>query len=96
MRQYIDILLNKRVFTYHSDIEVVAVGMEVLVPFRRGRGSGYVVGISYAEPKFKTKPIVHIVREKPQFTENMVKLIDWISDYYLCYRSKALELILPK
>ena len=96
MRQYIDILLNKRVFTYHSDDEVVAVGMEVLVPFRRGRGSGYVVGVSASQPKFATKPIVHIVREKPQFTEDMVKLIDWISDYYLCYRSKALELILPK
>ncbi|MFH1429423.1 MAG: hypothetical protein ABIH39_06735 [Candidatus Margulisiibacteriota bacterium] len=94
MKKYTEILINKRIFTYHTE-EDVAVGMEVLVPFRNKRASGYIVGI-VDEPEFVTKPIVHVVRYKPQFTEDLAKIADYIADYYKCFRSKAYELILPK
>ncbi|MFC1477977.1 hypothetical protein ACFL57_00780 [Candidatus Margulisiibacteriota bacterium] len=94
MRKYIEVLINKRIFTYHTE-EEIAVGMEVLVPFRRQRSSGYVVGI-VDEPEFETKPIVHVVRYKPQFTADLAQIADHIADYYKCFRSKAYELILPK
>jgi len=95
MKQYLDILINKRIFTYHTE-DSVTVGMEVLVPFRNHKASGYVINVTDNKPDFSTKPIVHIIREAPQFTDELVVLADWISETYQCYRSKAFELILPK
>ncbi|MFC1595943.1 hypothetical protein ACFL4D_01505 [Candidatus Margulisiibacteriota bacterium] len=92
--KYIEVLINKRIFTYQSSMPV-EIGAEVLVPFRRHRASGYVVGI-VEKPGFETKSIVDVVRPKPQFTSELAQLSDWIADYYKCYRAKAFELVLPK
>jgi len=91
---YIEVLINKRLFTYQS-AEEVQVGQEVLVPLRQRRASGYVVKI-VPQPAFETKAIVDVVRVAPQFTNDLAELAEWIAEYYRCYRSKALELILPK
>jgi primosomal protein N' (replication factor Y) len=92
--RYIEILIRKHLFTYHYT-QPIEVGQEVLVPFRNGRASGYVVKI-VPKPEFETKAIIDIVRPKPQFSADLAALADWISETYLCYRTKAMELILPK
>jgi primosomal protein N' (replication factor Y) len=94
MKNYLEVLINKHIFTYECEQEV-AIGQEVLVPFRNRRASGYVVGL-VEKPEFATKPIIDIVRPKPQYSKELTDLANWIADYYYCYRTKAFELILPR
>jgi primosomal protein N' len=93
-KHYYNILINKRIYTYFSPKDL-PIGLEVVVPLRSKKVSGFIIE-NAEEPSFKTREIIHAVRQEPQFKEEMVALADWIANKYYCYRSKALELILPK
>lgn len=66
--------------------EVIQIGQLVLVPFgRQGLVKAFVVGFSdYLPENIKAKKISKILEEKPLFSLDYLKLLEWIANYYMC------------
>ena len=98
MKDYVEIYVNKKVYTYLVPEELsgsVAIGSKVEVSLRNRSLEGYV--LRFAEkPDFKTLPIKCLVDDIRYFDSDHVQLIDWISDYYKCFPETALKLIVPR
>jgi primosomal protein N' (replication factor Y) (superfamily II helicase) len=85
-------------FTYHlsRDLEgVVLPGMRVVVPFKRDRLTGVVVGFR-DQVDFRTRPIIDAPDPEPAFDEGMLRLTRWVADYYLSSWGEALRAALPQ
>ena len=80
-------------FDYISD-ENVEVGCRVVVPFGNKKLIGFVVGIKQKQ-EMSLKKIVKIVDKVPLVNEELLKLANWISNYYLCSVGVALNAVLP-
>jgi|SRR3989339_558511 len=85
--------INKN-FDYISDFDV-KTGCRVLVPFNNRKITGFVVAIK-EKSDVHLKKIIKVVDTEPIITEDLIKLANWISEYYLCSFGSALNLILPK
>ncbi|MDR1748025.1 MAG: primosomal protein N' [Spirochaetaceae bacterium] len=46
-------------------------------------------------PESQIKPAIRILDEEPLFTDELIRLSDWIASYYLCSRGEALAAMLP-
>ena len=77
--------------------ESIQVGKRVLVPLGRGNhvAAGYCVGVHYAVPKRKLKPISKILDDQVLLRPEMLKLTRWMASYYLCSWGQALNAVLP-
>lgn len=87
------------VFTYKvpADLETtIKVGQLVKIPLRRRSVNGIILKLTKAEPNFRTSDILAILDESPILTPTYAKLLRWISEYYFCTLSKALQLLVPK
>ena len=79
----------------------VKVGMKVMVPFGRGnsRREAYVVALRMLDiPEEKRnvyKDIFEICANFPALSDQMVKLSEWMADYYCCAREVAVRSLLP-
>jgi primosomal protein N' (replication factor Y) len=75
----------------------VRAGMQVMVPFGRSRRQGYVVGLAEESeyPAAKLKPILEICGRHPQIPDTLLKLGEWLADYYCCSREQAVRTLLP-
>ncbi len=62
-----------------SDIKI---GVPVFVSFGRRNLTGYVTGFSKLAPK-GVKPIKEIVSPEPLFTACLLKVLSWLSNYYI-------------
>lgn len=62
------------------------VGQLVLVPFgRQGLVKAFVVGFSdYLPENIKAKKISKILEEKPLFSLDYLKMLEWVANYYMC------------
>ncbi|UCF65819.1 MAG: DEAD/DEAH box helicase family protein, partial [bacterium] len=87
-------------FTYRipSELaEVIQPGMQVSVPFSRRFVSGIVITISDKPPaRLKTteiKEIRDLLDPEPLVSRELMELLKWISDYYVCYLGEAFRLI---
>lgn len=74
----------------------VDVGSRVWVPFGRKTVTGYVVSFSDKASYKKTKAIIDTVEDYPLLNKNIIKLADFIADYYLCPIGLVFKCILPK
>lgn len=75
---------------------VIKTGDQVEIPFGRGKPrKGYVVGFKDKSDFPKLKEIVNLVEAHPRIPENLLKLGDWMADYYCCAREQAVRTILP-
>lgn len=76
---------------------VINVGQAVMVPFgRQGLINAFVVGFSdYLPPEIKAKNISKILDEKPLFTLEYLKLLEWVANYYCCDFITVLNMALP-
>jgi primosomal protein N' (replication factor Y) len=65
---------------------LIKIGQMVLVPFgRQGLVTAFIVGFSdYLPENIKAKKINSILEEKPLFSLEYLKLLEWISNYYMC------------
>ena len=76
----------------------VPVGGRVRVPFgRRKHELGYCVGLkpeSNLEPS-RLRSILKSLDEEPVFTERMLRLAEWMADYYRCSHGEALHAAIP-
>ena len=89
--------LNKK-FHYRippSFINQIEIGKRVKVPFGSRTMIGYCVGSTDVSEVKKTKDIIQVIDEKPILSPQMLRLAEWLSDYYFCGWGEALETVLP-
>ena len=76
----------------------VTIGTLVSVPFGKGKErEGCVVAISHhsAYPLDQLKAISAIKDERPSLPDSLLKLADWMAEYYCCTRERALQNLMP-
>jgi len=92
--------LGVKTFSYIIPDEIkdkLQIGQAVSVPFgRQGFINAFVVGFSdYLPPEIKAKKIGKILDEKPLFSLEYLKLLEWVSNYYCCDFITVLNMAVP-
>ena len=83
-------------YCWPEDLELVPEpGLQVLVPFGRQKKGGVVVGVNKKSKLSELKFIESLVEEKPLFTEEILKLTRWTSEYYFCAWGEVLNAAIP-
>ena len=83
-------------YCWPEDLELVPeAGLQVLVPFGRQKKGGVVVGVNKKSKLSELKFIESLVEEKPLFTEEILKLTRWTSEYYFCAWGEVLNAAIP-
>lgn len=77
--------------------DIIQIGQAILVPFgRQGKVNAFVVGFgNYLPEGIKAKKISRILNEKPLFTLEYLKLLEWIANYYICDFITILNTAIP-
>ncbi len=72
------------------------IGCRVLVPFGRKKMTGYVISArSRAPGRVRLKEIVDVVDVEPLLNGNILRLAQWMSDYYVHPVGEVLRTVLP-
>lgn len=92
--------LGVKTFSYLIPDEIrekIQIGQAVLVPFGRQKGvNAFVVGFSdYLPQEIKAKKISKILDEKPLFSIEYLKLLEWVANYYVCDFVTVLNMAIP-
>ena len=87
-------------FTYRVPPELEAevdLGRRVAVPFGRSkRATGYVVGFAESAPDgVALRDVAEVLDPFPLFTPDLLTLVRWAEDYYLCAPGELLRAALP-
>ena len=82
-------------FTYKIADQQPVVGGRVLVPFRAERLSGVVMALHDREPSMKAKTVLQVLDTEPVLDEGLMKLGQWISQYYLAPIGDVFRGMLP-
>lgn len=82
-------------FTYKTGEFAPVVGGRVLVPFRTSRLAGIVTRLHDTPPSMKAKSILAAMDEAPVLDEGLLKLGEWISQYYLAPIGEVFRSMLP-
>jgi len=77
-------------------IDRISLGSRVTIPFRGKVTTGCVVGFLAESDVKNLKDIVQITDKKPLLTPQVIRLTEWMSNYYLCSRGKILNYAIPK
>src|ERR1700683_1646409 len=84
------------VFTYRVGAEATpVVGGRVLVPFRQQRMTGVVVELHDRKPSVKTKTVLGVLDHAPVLDDQLLRLGQWITDYYLAPLGEVFRTMLP-
>ena len=77
--------------------ETIQIGQAVLVPFgRQGLINAFIVGFSdYLPAEIKAKKVNKILDEKPLFTLDYLKLLEWVANYYCSDFVSVLNMAIP-
>ena len=75
--------------------QIPETGLQVLVPFGRQKKGGIVVGVNKNSKLSKLKVIESIIEDKPLFSEEILKLTKWTSEYYFCAWGEVLNAAIP-
>ncbi|GAV25027.1 primosomal protein N' [Carboxydothermus islandicus] len=86
-----------RLYTYKlpfSDLKEVSIGAKVRFNFNNRLEEGFIFSLD-EERNFsgEIKPILEVLPEELWLTPELVEMIKWISEYYLCSITEALTLI---
>jgi len=85
-------------FTYLVPRPLVAharVGSRVIVPFGRKQLTGVIVSLSDSSSVKGIKPIQDVLDVEPSFSQEMMKLLAWISAYYLAPVGEVFKAAMP-
>lgn len=87
-------------FTYRVPKEwdsYVETGLRVVVPFGSSKAyTGVIVSVHQTPPKnYQAKYILEILDEYPLVTSHQLKLIEWVSAYYMCTPGEVFQAALP-
>jgi primosomal protein N' (replication factor Y) (superfamily II helicase) len=83
------------VFTYRNNDQAPVVGARVLVPFRNDRLSGVVTALHDREPSMQAKSVLAVLDPEPVLDVSLMKLGQWISQYYLAPVGEVFRTMLP-
>lgn len=77
--------------------EKIQIGQAVLVPFgRQGNVNAFIVGFGdYLPEGIKAKKVSKILDEKPLFTLEYLKLLEWVANYYCSDFVTVLNMAIP-
>lgn len=80
--------------------ERIRPGTRVIVPLGRGnrRLTGYCVRLrppTDSASRHRLKELVSLVDDEPLLSESMLRLTEWMSEYYLCPWGQVLEGVIP-
>ena len=105
---FVQVILNNnskstdQIYTYGVPYEFESLaeeGKRVSVNFGRGKNiiDALIVSLSSTcdYPLEKIKPIIEILDENPIVSKEMIKIISWIRDRYICKYSDAMRLMIP-
>jgi primosomal protein N' (replication factor Y) len=87
-----------RQFTYEIPgdlVDAVRIGGRVVAPFRKRYLTGVVVGLPNQSSISEVKPIHDVLDQNPVFSDEILRLTRWISDYYLSSWGEALKAASP-
>ncbi len=98
MPSYCDVALPvplESTFTYRLDGRQAVVGGRVLVPFRDKRLTGIVTALHDREPSANTKTVLNVLDAAPVLDSGLIKLGEWIAQYYLAPLGEVFRTMLP-
>lgn len=99
MPKYARVLLDDsggRAFDYEvPDSLSLAVGSRVRVPVRTRSLLGTIIALSDITEADGVRPINEVVGDEPQIQPHLIKLAEWMADYYCCPLEAALRSVLP-
>ncbi len=102
--QYTNMVLD-RSFTYvYSGEKKVGPGYRVLIKFNNKQIAGYVVSANSTDLSldelikqsgYDIEEIIDVMDSEPILNEDLLKLVDELTDYYLCGKMAILQCMLP-
>ena len=98
MPQFCDVALPvplDMAFTYQVAEVVPVIGGRVLVPFRNERLSGIVTALHDNQPAVQTKTVLQVLDPEPVLDATLMRLGQWISQYYLAPIGEVFRTMLP-
>src|SRR5437588_467243 len=98
MPQFCDVALPvplDMVFTYKIAEPQPVVGGRVLVPFRAERLSGVVTALHDRAPSMQAKTVLQVLDSEPVLDGGLMKLGQWIAQYYLAPLGDVFRSMLP-
>ena len=97
--QYFDIYIDsmKGIYTYSDKNDEFEVGENVIVPFRNIKKSGFIIRKNLKESfNFKVLNISSKVKNSLKLSNEQIKLIEWMTDYYLTSYDSVIKAMIPK
>jgi primosomal protein N' (replication factor Y) len=87
----------RKAFTYRAppQLPLPERGARVLVPFGSRRMVGLVVGPGEAEAGIEIKDVAQVLDDVRSVSEPLLRLGEWMSEYYLAPLGECLRLLLP-
>ena len=82
-------------FTYALNGAQAVVGGRVLVPFRNLRMAGIVTSLHDRKPEVETKDVLSVIDPAPVLSPALMKLAEWIAQYYIAPIGEVLRAMLP-
>ncbi len=75
----------------------LAVGSRVQVPLQHQRVNAVVIALLESSPHgSRLREVVHLIGSRPMFTPGLLRLADWISEYYVVPLHHVLRTMLPQ
>ena len=97
--QYFDIYIDstKGIYTYSDKNDEFEIGDNVIVPFRNIKKTGFIIRKNLKENfDFKVLNISSKVKNSLKLSDEQIKLIEWIVDYYLASYDSVMKAMIPK
>jgi primosomal protein N' (replication factor Y) len=82
-------------FTYRLDGTTPVIGGRVIVPFREQRLPGIVVALHDKPPRMAAKNVLTVLDSTPVLDAALLKLGQWIADYYVAPLGEVFRTMLP-
>lgn len=82
-------------FTYKIAEHEPVIGGRVLVPFRTERLSGVVLAMHDNAPSMQAKTVIQVLDTEPVLDDGLIKLGQWIAQYYLAPIGDVFRSMLP-
>lgn len=96
-RVVVDVSLDK-VFDYAVPVELAGrlhVGSQVTVPFGRREAEGFVVGLAQGSAFSELKPVKGVKDDRPLVDPKLMRLAEWMAEYYAAPIECAIRTVLP-
>lgn len=88
----------RRFFTYRispDKLTRLRTGMRVKVPFGRRSRVGYFIAATDLKPDVPLKAVQSIIDRRPLFSDNLLRFLKWLSEYYFAGVADTFNMALP-